>query len=81
MSIFEGERTTVPQEPLLITAAELAHLLHVSLRTLWRLRSAHQVPKPVRLGGTVGWRLDEVRNWIDGGCPPPATGDNGRTRR
>ena len=56
------------EHPLLITARKLAQLLEVSTRTLWRLRSAGQLPEPMRLGGAVRWRLDEVRAWIAGGC-------------
>jgi excisionase family DNA binding protein len=56
------------ESPLLITAAEFASLLHVSTRTLWRLRSAGRLPDAVRLGGAVRWRLDDVKNWIAGGC-------------
>jgi excisionase family DNA binding protein len=55
-------------QPLLITARKLAQLLGVSTRTLWRLRSAGQLPEPMRLGGAVRWRFDEVREWIAGGC-------------
>ena len=40
-------------DPLLITAAELGQLLQISTRTLWRLRSAGELPQPVRLGGAV----------------------------
>jgi predicted DNA-binding transcriptional regulator AlpA len=69
------------QEPLLVTALELARLLHVSLRTLWRLSSASLIPEPVRLGGTVRWRLDEIKNWIAAGCPPPPVRENGHSRR
>ena len=57
-----------PYQSLLITAAELAKLLRVSTRTLWRLRSAGDLPETVRLGGAVRRRLDEIRNWIAGGC-------------
>jgi prophage regulatory protein len=59
------------EEPLFITAAEFADLLQVSPRTIWRLRSARQVPPPIRLGGIVRWRLEEVRAWIAGGCLKP----------
>jgi len=69
MSIDESEA------PALITAADFAGMLKVSLRTLWRLRSAGQIPEPVRLGGAVRWRLDEVRQWIADGCRIP--GDRG----
>jgi excisionase family DNA binding protein len=60
---------SVPSEPLLITAAELARMLQVSTRTLWRLRSAGQLPQPVQFGGSVRWRLEEVQKWIAEGCP------------
>jgi len=62
------EQDGEPGEPLLITAAELARLLQVSTRTLWRLRSAGELPEAVRLGGAVRWRLDEIRKWIAGSC-------------
>jgi excisionase family DNA binding protein len=54
--------------PLLITAVELARLLHVSTRTLWRLLSAGHVPAPLRFGGAVRWRVDEIKKWIADGC-------------
>jgi predicted DNA-binding transcriptional regulator AlpA len=56
------------ETPALITAAEFAQMLKLSVRTLWRRRSAGQVPQPVRIGGAVRWRLDDVRQWIAGGC-------------
>ena len=56
-------------EPLLITAGQLAGLLQVSTRTLWRMSSAGRLPKPIRVGGIVRWRLEEVERWIEAGCP------------
>ena len=55
--------------PLLIPAAEVAHLLNISKRTLWRLLSAGKLPAPVRLGNAVRWRRDEIEQWISQGCP------------
>jgi predicted DNA-binding transcriptional regulator AlpA len=63
-------------EPLLITAAEFARLLQISTRTLWRLRSAGELPEPVRFGGAVRWRLEEIRKWIGDGCPLPQARKN-----
>jgi excisionase family DNA binding protein len=57
-------------EPLLVTAREVSLLLRVSLRTLWRLRSAGDVPAPIKVGAHVRWRLQDVREWIENGCPP-----------
>ena len=62
-----------PLEPLLITAEEFAGLAEISVRTLWRMGSAGQIPQPVRFGRTVRWRLAEVKSWIADGCPPPVS--------
>lgn len=56
----------------LITAKELARLLAISERTLYRLKSMRELPSPVTLGGSVRWRLTEIREWISKGCPTPA---------
>ena len=56
----------------LITAAELARLMHISQRTVWRLVSAGRIIPPIRIGGNTRWRLDEVERWIADGCPPSA---------
>lgn len=64
--------TTFAPEPLLIQAEELARMLGVSTRTLWRLLSAGRLPRPVRFGGNTRWRLAEVKAWIARGCPSVA---------
>ena len=58
-------------QPVLVTAAELAHMMQISVRTLWRLRSAGQLIEPIRIGGNTRWRSDKVHQWIADGCPPP----------
>lgn len=58
-----------PNERVLISAKELAELLGVSIRTLWRLRSGGQLPLPVRLGHTVRWRMTDIETWLAAGCP------------
>jgi predicted DNA-binding transcriptional regulator AlpA len=63
---------------ILVTAAELAEMLRVSKRTLWRQVSARQVPQPVRIGAAVRWRLEEIKKWIADGCPTPERRENGK---
>lgn len=60
-----GTDTTPP----LLTADDVAALLNVSERTLWRLLSAGKVPKPVRIGRSTRWRAEDVREWVQKGCP------------
>jgi len=61
------EKTT----PMLISVTEVATMLSISPRTVWRLLSTGKIIRPIRLGGAVRWRYDDVVRWIEDGCPPP----------
>lgn len=56
-------------QPVLLTAEEVALRLNVSERTLWRLLSAGKLPKPVRFGRNTRWKATAVAEWIQQGCP------------
>jgi len=58
---------------LAISARELAELLGISLRQVWRLNSAGKLPKPVRIGGSVRWNRQEIMDWFAAGCPDRRT--------
>jgi prophage regulatory protein len=62
----------VDVERVFVTARQLAIMLQVSKRTLWRLRSAGKIPRPMRLGGVVRWKLDDILQWMAAGCPKMA---------
>lgn len=64
--------------PLLISVSELATILKCSTRTIWRLDSAGSLPPPVRFGGQVRWRYQEIIDWINQGCPPSGSVSRGR---
>ena len=57
-------------ESQFMTVEDLAKLLHVSVRTVWRLRRNASLPRPVKIGGGVRWRISDVRGWIEQGCKP-----------
>ena len=59
--------------PLVADARRLAALLSVALRTVRTWDAAGKLPKPVRIGGRVVWRLDEIRAWLDAGAPDRET--------
>jgi predicted DNA-binding transcriptional regulator AlpA len=80
MSTFEMQ-SIATKDLLLITAEDFAALLSISTRTLWRKRSAGEIPQPIRVGVTVRWRLEEVRKWIIEGCPFPQARENERRRK
>ncbi|MBL9082139.1 MAG: helix-turn-helix domain-containing protein [Planctomycetales bacterium] len=60
----------VPESTALLTAKQVAAWLQISERSLWRMRSAGQLPAPLRLGGAVRWRREELAAWLAAGCPP-----------
>ena len=35
-----------------------------------RVSLHYGIPKPVRLGRRVVWRVEELKAWVDAGCPP-----------
>jgi excisionase family DNA binding protein len=57
------------EEPVLLSARQVAKLLQISQRTLWRLLSAGAIISPVKLGRSVRWRKDELIQWVADGCP------------
>ena len=59
----------------LLSAKELAGKLLLSARTVWRLRSAHKLPKPVCVGGSIRWRLSDIQRWLRLDCPDQRTFD------
>ena len=66
---FYSHRLT--QEPVLINIKEFAQLLRISKRTFHRLKSTGRIPEPIMVGGRPLWPLEEVRGWINAGCPVP----------
>jgi predicted DNA-binding transcriptional regulator AlpA len=69
----DGDLTVVdaPGTPpsLVVGAAQAARLCGIGRATWYSLQRAGRLPKPVRLGGRVLWRPDELRAWVDAGCP------------
>ncbi len=66
--------------PLLLTAADVARLLRISERTLWRKVSAGEVIAPLRIGGTTRWNRAGLEAWVAEGCPPAFQRKNNRRR-
>ncbi len=55
--------------PLVVDAKALAQMLGKSLRTIRKLDSSGILPAPIRIGGSVVWAIEEIRDWIAAGAP------------
>jgi predicted DNA-binding transcriptional regulator AlpA len=53
----------------MVPAPEAARLCGISEASWYRLKSAGKLPAPVKLGGRVLWRVEELRRWSAAGCP------------
>ena len=54
---------------LLLTAGDAAKMLKISTRFFYSLHNTGRVPLPIRLGKSVRWRFEELRDWVRAGCP------------
>ena len=65
-------RTAVPT--LALSAEGSGTMFGVSRAQWWKLHSSGRIPQPVGLGSKAPrWRVDELRAWLDAGCPDRQT--------
>jgi prophage regulatory protein len=57
------------EPPLLIGAEVVAALTQRSVRSVWRDNAEGRLPRPLRVGGAVRWRREEIVRWVAAGCP------------
>lgn len=58
-------------EAMLLTGVQVARMLQISIRSLYRLRSGKRLPPSLRIGGLTRWRRTDIETWVAAGCPPP----------
>ncbi|MHC4132472.1 MAG: helix-turn-helix transcriptional regulator [Planctomycetota bacterium] len=51
-----------------VSCRQLAQMLSLSARTIWRLRSAGRLPQPVTIGGSKRWLTKDIELFIDCNC-------------
>jgi excisionase family DNA binding protein len=49
----------------LIAVRGVAEMLGVSVSTVWRLRDQGLLPKAVRVGSCVRWRIGDIQRYIE----------------
>ena len=64
-----SERTEPEKANELLRVNDVASMCGVSVRHIYRLSVAGQMPKPMKLGGATRWRRPELEQWIAAGCP------------
>ncbi len=62
-------KQAVPDEHLLLDTKQVAELLGIGERTLWAWSRSGIAPRPIKIGRTVRFSADEIREWVAKGCP------------
>jgi predicted DNA-binding transcriptional regulator AlpA len=52
-----------------VTAARAATLFGMGVSTWWRSTALGTTPAPIKIGRSTRWRLEELRAWMEAGCP------------
>jgi prophage regulatory protein len=55
--------------PLMVGASGFGRLVGLSARSIRRMDASGQIPRPVRCGGSLRWRVADVTGWVAAGCP------------
>ena len=69
----DSARNLIRLEPLVVDAKQLAQLLTCGVRTVRTLDASGKLPKPLRIGGSVVWLLDDICDWLEAGAPDRET--------
>ncbi|MHC4758178.1 MAG: helix-turn-helix transcriptional regulator [Planctomycetota bacterium] len=52
----------------MLAAKQLAKIMSLSPRTIWRLRSAGKLPRPITIGGSIRWIASDIDLFMDCNC-------------
>lgn len=55
--------------PLLVDVNRAAAMCAVSPEHFRRMADSGRAPQPLKLGTSTRWRLAEIVDWVDAGCP------------
>ena len=62
-------------ERLLLRAEDAAALCSTSTRTWRTWGTIGKIPRPIHIGRIPFWRYDELKAWVEAGCPNRTTWD------
>lgn len=59
------EKSAFGFAPLVLTVAEVCHLLNISRTTLYRLEKSQPLPGRVKIGGQIRYSRTAIEKWLD----------------
>lgn len=59
----------MPAIECLLKVRDVAKLVSLCERTIWKLLASGRMPAAIRIGSAVRFRASEINDWISAGCP------------
>lgn len=53
----------------LLTVRHVAAAFAISVRLVWKLAAAGNIPRPIRIGGATRWKASDIRAHLDAASP------------
>ena len=74
MAVPESETVDFATLPPLLDVQIVASVCYCSPRHIYRLADSDRMPRPLKIGSLVRWRKEDIRQWIEDGCPSTRKG-------
>ena len=77
-----SDQSPLPETQRTVNHRWFQEALQVSSATVWRMHSEHRLPRSLKIGRSVRWRLrtgDPITgalDWLEAGCPPRTDAEN-----
>ncbi len=81
MTTISPPATPTNNDAMLVPADVAGPMCGRSEASWWRDLAAGRIPAPLKLGGRTLWRVQELRDWVEAGCPDRRTWDAVRARK
>lgn len=66
LNLTQAKPGSPQEEPLLLTVEGVSRLLGISVRSVWRLTSAGELPGPITLGRSKRWARRTIEEYVAG---------------
>ena len=66
----DGPPPAATADLALLTVGDVARLLKLSQRQIWKLAKAKRLPAPLKLGRSVRWRTVDLARFLEVGADP-----------
>lgn len=61
----DRDSETPDLKPLVLTAEQVAHVLGISVRSVWRFAGSGELPRPISIGRSKRWDVRAIEDYLN----------------